>query len=69
MEVILASDSEGNNYEILDEVNVEPGLKFSKFQIGGAIELFTKSDITENPNDFPSEEQYKKAKECIVLYP
>ncbi len=75
-EVILASDMEGNNYEILDEVNIEAGLKFSKIgeyneEDGKApyIYLFTKEDITENPNDFPSEEQYKKAKECIVLYP
>ena len=66
-EVILASDMEGNNYEILDEVNIEVGLKFHKHDSG--IELFTQSDITENPNDFPSEEQYRKAKECIVLYP
>ena len=68
-EVILASDMEGNHYRVLTEVNIELGLKFAEhYGEGSGIELFTQSDITENPNDFPSEEQYRKAKNCVVLY-
>lgn len=65
LEVIIATDQEGNGYNILTEVVGGSELKFWKED--REICLATSKDI---PDDEPEEkEKFNKAKSCIVLYP
>jgi hypothetical protein len=70
--IIISSDAEGNRYCELDEVSHESGLRFyyktedSEFgPIQRELQLVTTDDIDE----YFTEKHYKKAKDCVVLYP
>lgn len=61
--IILASDQEGNTFLELREIYMEKGLKFLKTE--GEIELNGKDAI----DDMITESEYKKMKDCVVLFP
>jgi hypothetical protein len=63
-EIILASDAEGNSYSPLYDVSAPKGLRY--IEEDRDIFLMTKDEIEE---DFPTQEQYDKGKNCIVFYP
>ena len=62
-EVILSSDSEGNNYCVLNEIHNPFGLRFFKYD--GEIQMLDKEEVKRG--DY-TESQYKKAKPCVILY-
>lgn len=67
-EVLIASDMEGNNYNKLDFISIEKGLRFSnrKDLYSYGLTLITPEDV--EIGNF-SQEDYNKAKNCIILYP
>lgn len=66
-EVILSSDAEGNNYSPIGLVYYKDGLKF--LDDGYGFQMYEKSDVSNDKQDFPSIDDYNKGENCIVLYP
>ncbi len=64
-EVIVASDSEGNNYSQLQTVCVGNKLRYLKQDY--EISLLSQDDVDEDVEAY--EKDYKKAKPAIVLFP
>lgn len=65
LEVILSSDAEGNSYGLLSEIYNKTGLKYSTDYDNGSATLFDRDNI----NDDITPQEYKKMKDCIILYP
>ncbi len=62
--VLVSSDPEGNFFWSMDHVYEEQGLKFKDSDCG--VELFSEESIEDGEL---TKAEYKKLKDCIVLFP
>lgn len=64
VEVLVSADSEGNHYSRAIDICSSKGLKFTTE--GGDLELIDTEDVEEG---YITKAKYKRAKNCIIIYP
>ena len=64
--ILMASDSEGNSYDTLDEIYTGENNDLRYRQEDYEINLISKEDIDD---EYFTEKDYNKAKHCIVFFP